>query len=77
MDSKDVLRDIRRQIENGLEEEITKKECLLTCMLLEWLMRNEIISSVHVEMFIDEQVGKTIANREGLINEELLEKGHV
>jgi hypothetical protein len=77
MDNKNILRDIRRQIENGLEEEITKKECLLTCMLLEWLMRNEIISSVHVEMFIDEQVGKTIANREGLINEELLEKGHV
>lgn len=76
MDRMNTLREVEQQIKKDFEREIREKECLYTCMLLEWLMRNEIINSDHVEMFVSECVARTIANVDGLMNEELLEKGH-
>jgi len=72
-----TLREVEQQIKKNFEKEITEKECLYTCMLLEWLMRNEIISTDHVEMFVSQCAARTIANGDGLMNDELLEKGHV
>jgi hypothetical protein len=75
MDRLSTLREVEQQIKKDFVREITEKESLYTCMLLEWLMRNEIITPDHVEMFVSECVARTVANADGLINEELLEKG--
>jgi hypothetical protein len=77
MDRIDILREVEQQIKKDFEKEMTEKKCLYTCMLLEWLMRNEIIGSDHVEMFVSECVARTIANGDGLMNDDILEKGHV
>jgi hypothetical protein len=77
MDRINTLREVEQQIKKDFEKEIREKECLYTCMLLEWLMRNEIIGSDHVEMFVSECVARTIAKEDRLMNDELLEKGHV
>jgi ferritin len=76
MDKRDVLREVRRQITENLEEEAKKESCFLTIMFLDWLSKNDIISSEHLEMFLDECAAWMVANRYGLTNTEFLEAAH-
>jgi hypothetical protein len=72
-----ILREVEQQIKKDFENEIREKESLYTCKLLEWLMRNDVISPDHVEMFVSECVTRTIAGGDRLMVNEFLEAGHV
>lgn len=74
MDKADALRELKKQIEESLEAEM-KNESFLTCILLDWLMKNEIVMPEHVAIFLDEYAAWAVANKEGLMNDNLLE-GH-